>query len=155
MVRYVIRYQIFHLQCSSMLDFCLDQSIQLLFITNGPCCFLLVDICSMSTTNYINLSQLFLVLFATVTRTALSRQEFDIQCFRMSGNDMFAPYFFDVDKFNDSKGVNRLRQAHTQGLCGYIQMQISCRNIRLRLFLLGSIRLRRCKNLVYLLGHCL
>ena len=34
-------------------------------------------------------------------------------------------------------------------------MYISCRYIRLRLFLLGSIRLRWCKNLVYLLGHCL
>ena len=112
MVRYAIRYQSFHLQLSSLLDSCSDQSIQLLFITNGPCCFLPADICSMSTTNYINLSQLFLVLFATVTRTASSRQEFDIQCFPISGYVILAPYFFDVDTLNDSKGIGTEKHSH-------------------------------------------
>ena len=114
---------------------------------NGSCCFLPANICGMSTTNYINLSQLFLVLFATVTRTAWSRQEFDIQCFPISINVIFAPYFFDSDKLNNLK--------NEVPLCITVSLYISCRYIRLRLFLLGSIRLRRCKNLVYLLGHCL
>ena len=119
---------------------------------NGSCCFLPANICGMSTTNYINLSQLFSVLFATVTRTAWSRQESDIQCFPISINVIFAPYFFDSDKLNNLKSV---AHTHIGPLWIQISMYIPYGYIRLRLFLLGSIRMRLCKNLVYLLGHCL